>query len=434
MSRLGTFFLNYFIIAPLGEGGMSEVYLGFDLPGRRFVALKFLVGVFATDSSAVGRLKREAEIYQRLDHPNVVKLVDTGDFQDGGAFLVQEFLRGQSVRQLQESQGGALEPMRAIAVLEDAASALHAAHRLGIVHRDIKPDNIMVGPDGRATVFDFGIAFQKDVLVNTQAGTIMGTLQYASPEAREGEFVDSRSDIFGLGAVFYEMLTGQLAIQAKTYQAILDHSLEDVVPPSRFDPKIPPEVDEIFLQCMADDPEDRYQSLSQLLVDLGKLRLEASEQAQLTLFGPPNLRHAEEALAAFREGQFERAKTTVARLLTTAPEGSQGELQHLMGRIQLQLGNEAAAVRAFERGLIQDPANLELAIDYCIVLIGKEDYEGAEEVLEELPAEVHQMFLAQCMRKTVRALPDAPPEAFQVQNRLPGWRKIWQTMSGWFGR
>lgn len=414
MPEAGTFFRSFYIIAPLGEGGMSEVFLGYDLSRHCLVALKFLTGVFGTDRGAVGRMKREGEIYRKLDHPNVVKLVDQGPLPEGGLFLVQEFLRGESIREAMGEE--AREPLplpRCMALLQDSAAALNSAHRQAIVHRDVKPDNIMVGPDGRATVFDFGIAFRRDDHVITQAGTIMGTLTYAAPEARAGEVVGPAADTFGLGAVFYEMLTGELAIQAKNFKEVLDHSVHDVPPPSQVRAGLPPLVDEICVSMMEDEPEDRYPSLGDLLVQLGKLRMEAPEELKLVLFGEEREQMAEDALAAFRAGDLARAKTTTARLLTHAKGDEVPELQHLMGKVQHAEGNHASAARAFERGLSQAPYALDMALDYAMLLLEQRDYDGAAEVLEERPSVVRGNFLVRSLLDTVQALPTAPASAFE---------------------
>ena len=417
MPEAGTFFRSFYIIAPLGEGGMSEVFLGYDLSRHCLVALKFLTGVFGTDRGAVGRMKREGEIYRKLDHPNVVKLVDQGPLPEGGLFLVQEFLRGESIR---EAMGGedaiTREPLplpRCMALLQDSAAALNCAHRQAIVHRDVKPDNIMVGPDGRGTIYDFGIAYRRDDHVITQAGTIMGTLTYAAPEARAGESVGPPADTFGLGAVLYEMLTGELAIQAKNFKEVLDHSVHDVPRPSELRPGLPAVCDEICITMMEDEPEDRYPSLGDLLVQLGKLHLESPTELRETLFGPERLQMAEEALASFRAGDLARAKTTTARLLTQATGDEVPELQHLMGKVQHAEGNHASAARAFERGLSQAPYALDMALDYAMLLMAQRDYDGAAEVLEERPSVVRGNFLVRSLLDTVQALPSAPASAFQ---------------------
>lgn len=433
MPQAGSFFRCFYVVAPLGEGGMSEVFLGYDLPRHRLVALKFLTGVFGTDPTAVGRLRREGEIYRKLSHPNVVRLVDTGPLEEGGVFLVQEYLRGQSLREAMQESGGPLPLPTVMAVVEDVCGALHQAHRSGFIHRDVKPDNIMIGPDGRGTVFDFGIAYRRDDLVNTQAGTIMGTMTYASPEARVGDPLDHRSDVYGLGAVFYEVLTGELAVQARTYQDFLDHSIETTPSPSQRNPSLPPCLDVIWRRLMADAPEDRYQDLKDLLVDLGKLRLESDEATRHALFGSPEEQEIEEALAAYREGDLERAKTTAARMVTEVPEHLQVELHHLQGRIQQQEGHPAAAVRAYERGLSQDPANLELALDLAMALMAAEQYARATEVLQGLPTVIRGNFLVRSLLDTIQALPAAPPEAWEpgrpggIMGLLGSIRSLWKS-------
>lgn len=434
MPEAGTFFRCYYIIAPLGEGGMSEVYLGYDLPRHRLVALKFLTGLFGSDPTAVGRMKREGEIYRKLDHPNVVKLVDTGPMPKGGIFLVQEYLRGYSLREaLQDNGGQPLELTRVMVVLEDVASALGAAHRQGIIHRDVKPDNIMICPDGRGTVFDFGIAYRKDDLVDTQAGTIMGTLSYSAPEARRGQPLDMRSDIYGMGAVLYEILTGKIAIQVRNFKEILEHHIGLIPFPSKVNPAIPRCVDRIWERLMADDPEDRYQDFKEILIELGKLRLEADDATRLALFGTTEKQYVEEAVAAYREGDLERAKTTAARLAVNAPEELLSEVQHLQGRIHQSEGHRSAAIRAYERAQNLDPYSLEIALDLAMNLMAEEEYERATEALRSLPTVIRGNFLVRSLLDTIQALPTAPPSAWTdgkprgaLQGILGSLRSLWK--------
>lgn len=415
----GTFFKNYYVIAPLGEGGMSEVFLGYDLLHPGFVALKFLVGLFGKNRTAVGRLRREGEIYRKLDHPCIVGLVDQGDLRGGGAFLVQEFLRGDSVRERLEE--GPLPIHEALILAEDAASGLHAAHRQGIIHRDVKPDNLMAGLDGRGTLFDFGIAYRQDDLVDTASGTLMGTMSYLDPAGIRGEPLDHRSDIFGLGAVLYEMLTGRIAVRIENYKQALRHRLSDIPLPSQLRPEVPGELDELICRMLGDERDLRMQDLLEFSITLGKLRVTARPEDQVLLFGDPSQQTLDHALKAFREENFEAAKGILAQLSAT-PEAERGEIQHLLAKIQLAQGHEDAAIRAFLTSLEQDPFQLQVVLDYAFFLLGRSRFEEAHAFLRELPSVIRGNFLVRCLIDTIQAIPEAPPEAWSKHQRQGGWR------------
>lgn len=403
---------------------MSEVLLGYDLAEPRFVALKFLRGPYRFDDSAIGRLKREADIYRKLDHPGVVRLVDDGPVDGGGYFLAQEYLRGQSLTETMDEIGGPLRLPQVMAVIEDVGSALRVAHNNGIIHRDIQPQNIMFGPDGRATVFDFGIAYAQDDLVHTEAGTVMGTIVYSAPEQRRGERVDHRADIFGLGAIIYETLTGRKAIQARTFEEALDASTAYLPVPSRRNPDVPPALDAICMRMLEDDPDRRYQDLKELLVEVGKLRLEADEELSGRLFGSRQMRRIDEGITAMRGGDMKTAHAVASEFEEgTAPEGEEAEAHYLVGLIHSADGRPDLASRAFDKALYFDEELLDARLDYSMMLLRLGDLDKAGTMLDQVPGIHRGNLLVLGLTDTVEQLKNAPPEVLEAARQAKAQKK-----------
>ena len=394
---------------------MSEVYLGYDLRRPRFVALKFLRGPYRFDESAIGRLKREGEIYRSLNHPSIVRLLDLGPVEGGGFFLAQEFLRGASLTETLD-EIGALPVPQAVTLLEDVGSALLVAHRAGVIHRDIQPQNIMVGPDGHGTVYDFGIAYAKDDLVHTEAGTVMGTIVYSAPEQRRGEKVDHRSDIFGIGAVLYEMLTGRKAIQARTFEEALDATTVDLPVPSRRNPSVPPQLDAICMRLLADDPKQRYQDLRDLLVDMGKLRLETDEELVQALFGTRTMRRIDEGITAMREGDMKTAHEVAQEVESAPTEGLAAEANYLVGLIHMADGRPDLAARCFDKALFHDDENLDITLDYAMMLLRQGELDKALGRLDNVAGAHRGNLLVLGLIDTVEQLKRAPPEVRAALN------------------
>ncbi|HEX2266978.1 MAG TPA: Stk1 family PASTA domain-containing Ser/Thr kinase, partial [Actinomycetota bacterium] len=269
---------RYEISSALGHGGMAEVYLGTDRVLGRQVAVKILGGHFADDESFVARFRREAQSAAALNHPNVVSVFDTGS-DDGTHFIVMEYVQGRTLADVIKDDAPLL-PERAVEITESAAAALGFAHREGIVHRDVKPGNIMLTPTGDVKVMDFGIARAVSSDSLTQTATVLGTATYFSPEQAQGASVDARSDIYSLGCVLYEMVTSHPPFAADSPVTVAyKHVKEDPVPPSRLNADAPASLDAIILKCLAKNPQNRYQSAAELQQDLERFRTGATVQA-----------------------------------------------------------------------------------------------------------------------------------------------------------
>src|ERR1700682_1515115 len=269
----------YEILAPLGAGGMGEVYRARDTRLDRTVAIKILPQHLSDNPTLKQRFEREAKAISSLNHPHICVLHDVGT-QDGIQFLVMECVEGETLAKRLEK--GPLPLEQALKYGMQIADALDKAHRTGVVHRDLKPGNIMLTGSG-ATLLDFGVAKAAPPLAAgetltaaaarttpvTQQGTIVGTFQYMSPEQVEGKEVDARSDIFSLGSVLYEMVTGRQAFPGKSQLSVASAILEkDPEPISTLQPLTPPALDRTIRVCLAKDPEERWQSARDLLLEL----------------------------------------------------------------------------------------------------------------------------------------------------------------------
>ena len=264
----------YRIIRKLGEGGMSSVFLTEDIRSGRIVALKLLAPRFVADETYRLRLLREAHAVASLKHPNITALYEADQFQDQ-PYLAMEYVEGDSVSDLLVN--GPFPIARAAWVAAETANALAAAHKAGIIHRDIKPSNIFIKPSGAVKIMDFGLAKFEEVEGDidsdetgqmrnlTERGTILGTVHYMCPEQAHGDAVDLRADIFTLGVLLYEMVTGRAPFRGSHTFAVLKSIIEaSPDPPSVYRPDIPPELEAIIRRAMAKLPEDRYQSAKEM--------------------------------------------------------------------------------------------------------------------------------------------------------------------------
>jgi serine/threonine-protein kinase len=257
---------RYRIIRRIGSGGMADVYEAEDTQLGRRIALKLLHRRFAEDAEFVERFRREASSAAGLNHPNVVQVFDRGQW-DGTYYIAMELLEGRNLKQIVREHG-ALEPALAVDIVLQILKAARFAHRRGIVHRDIKPHNVIVDDEGRAKVTDFGIA-RAGASDMTETGSIMGTAQYLSPEQAQGQPVDARSDLYSIGIVLYELLTATVPFDADSAVTIaLKHVSEPPIPASQRNPAVPPALDAVVLRSLQKETADRYQDADQFIAAL----------------------------------------------------------------------------------------------------------------------------------------------------------------------
>src|ERR671918_1576211 len=296
MSRVSDTLINtlfdgrYRILRKLGSGGMANVYLAEDEDLGRRVAIKILNERYANDESFIERFRREAKSAAGLSHPNIVSIYDRGE-AEGTYYIAMEVIEGRSLKELIMTRGP-LPIGLALAYARQVLDALRFAHRHGIIHRDIKPHNILIGPENRLKVTDFGIARYGPSQM-TEAGSIMGTAQYLSPEQARGAPVTAASDLYSAGIVLYEMLTGKVPFGGDSaIEIAMKHVNEPPRPPSQLRSEISPELDQIVLRALAKEPEDRYQTADDFIEDLERVEAglpisrETSEAATALLAAP----------------------------------------------------------------------------------------------------------------------------------------------------
>jgi serine/threonine-protein kinase len=257
---------RYHLEKELGRGGMGVVYLARDVQLDRPVALKFLGSLIDNSDEFRQRFVREAKAAAKISHPNIISIYDISA-SVGKAYIAMEYVDGPNLHRYTQ-QKGKVEAREAVNIIAQACAALSAIHEAGITHRDIKPDNILIAKGGLVKLTDFGLAKAEDARI-TQAGTIMGTPSYMPPEQVLGRDTDARSDIYALGLVLYETMTGKTVFREGN---ILERQVTEVpAPPSTVIDSVPPEVDAIVMKCIQKNPEDRYQTARELWNELRKV-------------------------------------------------------------------------------------------------------------------------------------------------------------------
>src|SRR6266496_2235743 len=308
-TRLGP----YTVLSPLGAGGMGEVYLAEDTRLHRKVALKILPADLASNRKRMQRFNQEAMAAAALNHPHIAHIYEIGSsptVREGADassttnelhFIAMEHIDGETLRQRTRAR---MKLTDILDIATQTGSALAAAHAAGIIHRDIKPENIMVRHDGYIKVLDFGLAKLTEpegsttdteaptrAMVNTGAGTVMGTANYMSPEQAKGKRIDLRTDLWSLGSVIYEMVTGHVPFEAETPSEVIALILNKEPPPlARYEREAPPELERIVSKALTKDREERYQTAKDFLVDLKRLRRQVDLEAEIERTVPPELR------------------------------------------------------------------------------------------------------------------------------------------------
>lgn len=307
---------RYEILEKIGEGGMARVYKAKCHLLNRIVAIKVLRPEFAADEEFVRRFKRESQAAASLSHPNIVSIYDVG--QDGDIYyIVMEYVSGRTLKKLIKENDGPLDLKRSIDIAKQVCKALDHAHKNHIVHRDIKPQNILVTDDNIVKVTDFGIARAVNGSTITYNGDVLGTAYYFSPEQARGNMTDEKTDIYSLGIVMYEMLTGKVPFEGESPISIaLKHIQEDIIPPSKINESIPKELDQIVLKATEKDINYRYKNVDELLKDLetfsrnpGELKFKKIDENAPTRVIPANEIQKINKLSNMEEKSKKRGKT-----------------------------------------------------------------------------------------------------------------------------
>ena len=280
---------RYLLVSNIGQGGMADVYKAIDTILNREVAVKILRGELSHDPMTLLRFQREASAASKLSHPNVVDVYDVGE-SEGRHYIVMEYVRGRTLKQL-IAQRGALNLDEAIDIMMQLASAISLAHEKHIIHRDIKPQNVLMKDDGTVKITDFGIAVAHDSIQLTQNHTVMGSAHYLAPETTRGEAPSVAVDIYALGIVFYELLSGKVPFHGSTPPEIAVKHLREPMPYIRdFNPTIPQSVENIILKATAKRIDQRYGSVDEMVDDLARCRMpQNAHVARLELDNDPIL-------------------------------------------------------------------------------------------------------------------------------------------------
>src|SRR5690349_7194392 len=313
---------HYRILEKLGAGGMGVVYLAEDMKLGRKVAIKVLSNEFTTNRDRLHRFEQEASAASNLNHPNILTIHEVG-IDNGRHYIATEFIDGVTLRH--KALASDLEIPQILDIAVQVASALEEAHVAGIVHRDIKPDNIMVRRNGYVKVLDFGLAKLTEtvdrtpsdaeastrVMVQTDAGVVMGTSHYMSPEQARGRPVDARSDIWSLGVVIYELIAGRTPFEGETSTDVIVAITQKEPPPlARFAPNVPAELEWIVMKALRKDRDERYQTIKELLTDLRRLKQRLEFETELERTVPSGV-------SAPRSSDMPAAPTATERAVAT---------------------------------------------------------------------------------------------------------------------
>ncbi|MGN1390333.1 MAG: Stk1 family PASTA domain-containing Ser/Thr kinase [Bulleidia sp.] len=288
---------RYEVFQHIGQGGMADVFLAVDTILNRQVAIKILRSELCTDAVSVLRFEREAQAATALSHPNIVEIYDVGEYK-GHHYIVMEYVPGKTLKKVIQ-QRGALLKEEAVDIMKQLLSATAEAHRRGIIHRDIKPQNVIVKSDGSVKILDFGIALAKGSMQLTQANNVMGSVHYLAPELARGESATAQSDIYALGIVLFEMLTGDVPFKADSAVQVALMQMKNEMPSARdINPSIPQSLENVIIRATAKDPAQRYRSCNEMLDDIRTcLRPERLNEPKLYLpkASPKRLEDLEEA-------------------------------------------------------------------------------------------------------------------------------------------
>ena len=273
LTKGSTFANRYDVLEELGRGGMGRVYKVFDRRVKEEVALKLLRSDIADDPNMVERFSNELKFARKIVHRNVARMYDLGE-EEGVLYITMEFVPGEDLKAFIK-RAGRLSYEKSIAIIEQVCEGLTEAHKLGLVHRDLKPQNIMIDKAGNAHIMDFGIARSLDTEGITDAGAVIGTPDYMSPEQVGGEDVDQRSDLYSLGVILYEMVTGRVPFQADSAFAVgMKHKSETPQAPHAINPQIPDDLSRLIMKCMEKDRGERYQAAEEILTGLKGIKEE----------------------------------------------------------------------------------------------------------------------------------------------------------------
>ena len=369
------------ILEDLGHGGMGGVYIGFDSRTKMLVAIKTLFSEFSRDEAYVRRFQREAEVYRKLSHPNIVAFVDAG-FENGSYFIAMEHVKGQALDSIIKN-AGALPFDSAVKIMGHLADAIAHAHEQGVIHRDLKPQNIMISEEGVVKLLDFGIAQTDDGLVKTVTGSILGTFFYSSPEQNQGKKIDERSDLYSLGLVFYEILTGKRALMGNTLLEVTAFQMRSAIPtPSTIVSEIPHNLDKIVMKLLEKNPNNRYETANELIKDIQAFKDNPSFDPDSELFDSEELSEWwETAKTALLTQDFDRAIEYANRVMEHQKDSA--ELYLLLGKAYAGKKVMSQAMDFLRRATKMEPENMEFILEHAIALFKLDCHKEAKQKFKQ---------------------------------------------------
>jgi serine/threonine protein kinase len=375
LSTLGRFL----VLQELGQGGMGAVFIGYEPERRKLVVLKTLFDHFAKEPDLVLRFQREATVYKTLDHPNIVRFIDSG-CDKGIHFIAMEYIKSRPLDQVLKFQGRFAVPL-AVKILGILADAVAHAHEKGVIHRDLKPENILYAEDGVLKLLDFGIARAQDELLKTAEGSILGTFQYAAPEQNQGKRVDERSDLYALGAILYEMVTGRRPVAGTSHAEVARNQITAVpTPPSRENPEVTRGLDRVILKLLERDPNNRFKTAREFIHDLHHYKEDggAGTPAAIPASGSP----LEQAQAAYTNKDYDRALELAKAQATAKPDAV--ELQVLLGKIYAAKNFKKPSMDAFKKAMTLQPNVAQHALDFGMALYTLRAWDEAETAVKRV--------------------------------------------------
>jgi serine/threonine protein kinase len=411
-----TEFGEFMVLQELGHGGMGAVYIGYQSEHRRLVVIKTLFEQFAKEENWIKRFLREGDVYKKLNHPNIVKFYGSGE-ANGTHYIAMEYIKSRPLDDVIKKDGK-LPVNVAVRIMGYLADAVSHAHEKNIIHRDLKPQNIMYSQDGVVKLLDFGIAFAEDDLIKTQEGTILGTFQYAAPEQNQGKKTDERSDLYALGAIFYEMLCGKRAIAGTTLLEVTKNQITGgIIQPSVHNPEVPKGLEKMILKLLEKDPNNRYKNAKELIFDIQKFREDPKGFDPQRMFDDEvTIKTYEKAKDAYIKKNFDVALDLLKEVVKAKADSA--EVQSWLGKTYAMKNFKKPAMDAFKKAKDLEPDNTQWMLDYANGLYQLRAFDDAEvEINKLLELEPDNMYAVNAKKKIADAKVKPPPLPGEAGNQ-----------------